>query len=182
MELLVLGLVATIGFASYALWSRAHQTEHTPLLDAPERTVGTLQVGDVVQHLGTDWLVEGVMTFSADGRGARLYRLADGAVVRFLYAEPGDSEPSLLESRPQIAVDGLPEILLCDGCTFHLRSRATAGVVRAGAFDRRAGERVGVAQYCAGMARMLVLHWSDRIDTFVGERVGTNLLELLPGK
>src|SRR5262249_7364950 len=59
MELLVLGLVATIGFASYALWSRA-QTSGGPEggAGAGERSLVNLQVGDVVQHLGSDYLVE----------------------------------------------------------------------------------------------------------------------------
>src|SRR4051812_46655919 len=102
MELLVLGLVASIGFASYAWWSKARAAELSgttpPELEAADRTVGTLQVGDIVQHLGTDWLVEGVLTLSEDGHGTRLYRLADGADERFLFAGHAEPEPALLSA------------------------------------------------------------------------------------
>ena len=86
---MVLGLVATIGFASYALWSKSRQADERPaspppLLDAPERTPQTLQVGDVVQHLGTDYLVEGALAFSDDGRAARLPFIALFAVSSWL--------------------------------------------------------------------------------------------------
>ena len=103
MELLVLGLVAGIGFASYALWHKARKDEGEALaaerkrLMAPaERSPTTIQVGDVVQHLGSDFLVEGVVTFSEDGRGARLYRLFEDGGERFLYAKAGGADPLLL--------------------------------------------------------------------------------------
>src|SRR5439155_376986 len=79
---------------------------------APDRTPSTLQVGDVVQHLGTDYLVEGALTFSEDGRAARLYRLVDGGAERFLYAAAGESDPLLLDAVPGLTVEGAPETLL----------------------------------------------------------------------
>jgi hypothetical protein len=48
--------------------------------------------------------------------------------------------------------------------------------------DRRAGHRVTLAQYAAGAARLLVLHWTDDTDAFVGERVPLHLLDFLPGR
>ncbi|HZS40972.1 MAG TPA: DUF4178 domain-containing protein [Polyangia bacterium] len=188
MELLVLGLVATIGFASYALWSKSRQADETaapppPLLDAPDRTPSTLQVGDVVQHLGTDYVVEGALTFSEDGRAARLFRLVDGGAERFLYASPGEPDPLLLDAAPGLAVEGAPETLVHAGQSFRLRSRAIAAVIRAGAVgERRAGDRIGLYEYAAGAARLVVLSWTDQADAFVGERVASHLLELLPGK
>ena len=89
MELLVLGLVATIGFASYALWSRtqAAAPEGEGDLKRGERTPSNMQVGDIVQHLGTDFLVEGSLTLAeedaAAGPGPRLYRMVDGGVNAF---------------------------------------------------------------------------------------------------
>ena len=32
-----------------------------------ERTLHTIQLGDVVSHLGTDYMVEGMMTLDEDG-------------------------------------------------------------------------------------------------------------------
>jgi hypothetical protein len=196
MELLVLGLVASIGFASYALWSKARSAElpgPPPELESPERTVGTLQVGDVVQHLGIDWLIEGVLTLSEGG--TRLYRLADGATERFLFAAHGDPEPALLSAAPDLAdvVGGAPERFEHAGHFYQLKVRETAAVLREGSLRRDAppgarhatsneGNRVGLAAYAAGALRLIVLHWADHSDAFVGERVPAHLLEFLPGK
>src|SRR3954454_7759805 len=116
MELLVLGLVATIGFASYALWSKTRTTElpaggEPPSLEAAERTTTTLQVGDVVQHLGADYLIEGVLTLSDDGSGARLCRLVQGARERFLPAAPAEPDPALLEPVAGLATEGTPTLI-----------------------------------------------------------------------
>ncbi len=190
MELLVLGLVATIGFASYALWSRARTAEEggiaPPALEAPDRTPANLQVGDVVQHVGTDYLVEGVLTLSEGGpKPARLYRLADGGAERFLYATPAEPDPSLLDAVPALAVDGAPEAVLHGGRSFRLRSRTHASVLRAGAVGESragAGDRVGLLEYATASSRLVVIHWSDRAEAFAGERVPSHLLELLPGR
>ena len=196
MELLVLGLVASIGFASYALWSKARSSEQpprpTPELEPPERTVANLQVGDVVQHLGTDWVVEGVLTLCDAGRGARLYRLVDGAEECFLFAASGppnadEAEPALLRAAPEVAPElaggGPPEELELAGHAYRLKARESASVLRTGAVgERRAGDRVRFASYAAGALRLLLLHWGDHVDAFIGERVPTHLLDLLPGR
>jgi hypothetical protein len=193
MEFLVFGLVATLGVATYALWQKTRAAATLPKsrdqrqLPPPadeERTPATLQVGDIVQHMGTDYLVEGVLTLSEDGRGARLFRLVDGAEERFLYVVP-DGEPVLLRAAPGLVVEGPPAgALVHDGQRFALKARATGTVIRAGAVgERRGGERVAVLEYAgAGAARLLVLDWSDRCEPFAGERVAPHLLEILPGK
>ena len=48
-------------------------------------TALTLQVGDVVEHLDRDYLVEGALLLSESPRAARLCRLIDGSIERFLY-------------------------------------------------------------------------------------------------
>src|SRR4051794_16519780 len=114
MELIVLGLVAGIGVASYALWSRARAAEAPPPppeLDGGERTMATLRVGDIVQHLGTDYVVEGCLQVASEGRGVRLYRLVDGAAERYLFSTVGDPDPVLLAAAPEVSIEGIPEAL-----------------------------------------------------------------------
>jgi hypothetical protein len=184
MELLVLGLVATIGFASYALWQRTRAGE-APTTAPDERTVANLQIGDVVQHLGSDWVVEGVVTLARDsevGGGARLYRLVDGSRERYLFATGGD--PLLLDEVHDLAVDGGSDALEYQGQHFLVREVAQATALRLGTVgDGRGAGRVTLRQFAAtGPARLLLLTWSDHADAFVGERVAAHLLELLPGK
>lgn len=192
MELIVLGLVATIGVASYALWSkaRAEAPPSGPLApksnDAAERTPSTLQVGDVVSHLGTDWVVEGVLALSEDGRAekprGRLMRLADGGAERFLWSSSSESDPAFVAPAP-LAVEGVPAVVQHAGQTFRLTARATVGALRSGAVGPgHAAEHVGLAEYAAGPSRLVVLDWGADSETYVGERVNQQQLELLPAR
>jgi hypothetical protein len=195
MELLVLGLVAGIGFASYALWHKARKDEGDALaverkrLMAPaERSPTTIQVGDVVQHLGSDFLVEGVVTFSEDGRGARLYRLFEDGGERFLYAKAGGSDPLLLAPTtipvPDQSGGEPPENLQHAGGAYRQTSRAQASAIRVGQLGtRKHGDRVRVFEYAGpGPARMLVVDWGDKLEAFAGERVLASALEILPAR
>jgi hypothetical protein len=189
MELIVLGLVAGIGIASYALWSRARASDaplSPPELESGDRTVATLQVGDIVQHLGTDWIVEGCLQLADDSRSLHLYRLVDGAAERYLFVSANEPDPSLLSAAPELRLEGSPESLEHAGQAYTLRARATGNAIRSGVVGTRRqnpfGERMGLVEYAAGALRLVVLHWGDRSDAFLGERVATHLLELLPSK
>jgi hypothetical protein len=182
MELLVLGLVATIGFASYALWSRA-QTAPTDKLLPGERTPANVQVGDVVQHLGSDYLVEGSLTLAeedAGGTAPRLHRLVDGARERYLYV----AAEMLLLDETTVTDATLGDALEHERQHFLVREKVRATALRSGQVGtRRLGGKVVVRLYAAGaVARLLVLEWPDHLDAFQGERVSANLIEVLPGK
>jgi Domain of unknown function (DUF4178) len=184
MELLVLGLVATIGFASYALWSRAQAAPEDRSLE--ERNTSDLRVGDVVQHLGTDFVVEGSLTLAeedaAAGAGPRLYRLADGSRERYLYAAPAGE--LLLLDETALLDPTLSDALEHERQHFRVRELVRATALRHGSVGaRRVGGRVVVRLYAAGAAaRLLVLEWADHLDAFLGERISPTLIEVLPGK
>lgn len=183
MELVVFGLMAGIGFASWAWWARSRAAAAAPpRLAAPERTLATLEPGDIVEHLGTDWLVEGTLALADERRSTRLYRLTDGAVERFLFTTPAEADPALLE-RIDLEIGAAPERLEHQGARFSRSSRASGAVTRAGSFSRKgSGERAIVVAYAAGEKRLVLLEWIDRTEAFLGERVPAHLLELLPGK
>jgi hypothetical protein len=185
MELLVLGLVATIGFASYALWSRSQTGAPDDAERLEERTPSTVEVGDIVQHLGTDFLVEGSLTLAEEeagsGPGSRLHRLVDGGRERFLYVAGGEL---LLLDETTLADATISDALEHDRQHFRVRERVRATALRSGQVgNRRPGGRVVVRLYAAdAAARLLVLEWSDHLDAFQGERVSPNLIDVLPGK
>ncbi len=195
MELLVLGLVAGIGFASYALWHKARRdegdalaAEKKRLLLPAERSPTTIQVGDVVQHLGSDFLVEGVVTFSEDGRGARLYRLFEDGGERFLYAKAGAADPMLLAPTPEALAPGAsgepPESLQHAGFAYRQTARAQASAIRVGQLGaRKHGDRVRVFEYSGpGPSRLLLVDWGDSLEAFAGERILASAIEILPAR
>lgn len=191
MELIVLGLVAGIGFASYALWQKARKDEGEALtherkrLAAPtDRSPLTMQVGDVVQHLGSDFVVEGIVTLSEDGHGARLYRMFDGSGERFLFAKTGGGDPLLLGTAV-VAIDGdPPEALSHGGGAYRLTARMQASAIRVGQLGtRKHGDKVRLFEYAGpGPARLILVDWGERVEAFAGERVLTHSLEILPGR
>jgi hypothetical protein len=188
MELLVLGLLATVGIASYALWSRARTGElqappqRAPALPPADRTPATLQIGDVVQHLGTDYVVEGVLMLSEEARGVRMCKLTDGTSTRFICAAPPEPEPALLELSSE-PVDGAPESLVHQGHTYQIKVRAAGtAIIQGSGFDKRGGQRLSLALYSAGAQRLAVLTWPDATQAFSGERLPLHLIEILPGK
>jgi hypothetical protein len=191
MELLVLGLVAGIGFASYALWHRARKdegearaAERKRLMAPAERSPTTIQVGDVVQHLGSDFLVEGIVTLSEDGRGSRLYRLFDDDGERFLYAKAGGADPLLL-SPAVVPVEGdPPERLVHRGASYRQSARVRASAIRVGQLGtRKHADRVRVFEYAGpGPQRLLMVDWGDRVEAFAGERILASALEILPAR
>lgn len=189
MEVLILGLVAGIGLASYALLRRGRPrpkpSGHALPARAEERTPATIQVGDVVDHLGSDYLVEGVLTLSEEGRGSRLYRMVDGAREVFLYAAAGGGDPLLLTTAAETELVGPPPKLLeHDGESYRLRTTAKAQAIGIGALGRLLiKDRVNALEYTgAGGARILLLKWNGRADLFAGERVSPGLLEIFPGR
>lgn len=188
MEILFLALAATVSFASLVLWSKARQA--TPgerpraLLPSSERTPLTAQIGDIVELLDRDWLVDGAIVLSESPRGARLCRLMDGAEERFLYAGTQQSGEAwilhLLEPTPE----GRAEDLLHEGERLRLESRWRATVLSAGKMGRRIFEaELTVYEYAgAGGRLVLALDGATRNIAFVGERILPHAIEILPGR
>ncbi len=182
MELLFVGFLATMGLASWALFRR---NARPPALPSGERSLHTLQVGDVVQHLGRDYLVEGTLAFGGaqSEEGAHLYRLTDGAKIVYLW-EAGEGDPGLLQRRPNERFDPPTDALELDGALYHRKMTRELTALRSGDVGlRRVGGRVTVRLYAGGDGLLLLLlGWSDTTDAFFGKRVAAHLFDLLPGR
>ncbi len=189
MELLFLGVLATMGFASWALFRRSTQT---PALPSGERTLQTLQVGDVVQHLGRDYLVEGARVSLGANPGAQaeleerahLYRL-DRSTGKIVYLwHTGDADPGFLHARPNDRFDPPTDALELDGTLYHRRATRELTALRSGDIGlRRVGGHVTVRLYASGEGLLLLLlGWGDTTDAFAGKRVAAHLIDLLPGR
>ena len=193
MELILLGLLAGVGVASYALWTRARALREAPpparrlnaAVPAAERTAASLEPEDVVQHFGTDWVVEGVLGLGEDGRGARLSAVTDGSHTRFLFATSPTSDPAFLDPAPELRVEGQPETVRVGTQTFSVTTRGTVAAERRGSILGQRGKgdpRVSYAEYAAGSRRLVVLRWGDEAEIFLGERVPSHQLEILAAR
>lgn len=187
LEFLFLALAASFSAASLVLWSRARRAEAQlppALPPSSERTLLTLQIGDIVEHLDRDYLVEGALLLSEAPRGARLCRLIDGAEERFLYATTGASGDAWLLSEEDVPVEGRPAELEREGEPLRLERTWRASALSAGRLGRRAFEaELAVWEYLGVGGRLaLLLDGPARSFTFVGERLLPHAVEILPGR
>jgi|GEM_PF-6302648 len=192
MELILLGLLAGVGVASYALWTRARALREAPppprrleTVPAGERTAASLEPEDVVQHFGTDWVVEGVIGLGEDGRGARLSAVTDGSHTRYLFASNSAADPAFLDPAPELRIEGQPETVRVGTQTFAVTTRGTVAAERRGTILGQRGKgdpRVSYAEYASGSRRLVMLRWGEDAEIFLGERIPSHQLEILAAK
>ena len=207
MGLIFVGLVAGASYLSYRFWRRRRALRppgelsgpRVPALPAAHRDgdLRSLAPGDIVTHVTTDYLVEGSLILDDDGRATRLYRLSDGAAVRWLCVRPGDAEPLLLDhvARPEgllPAAAHVPEHLVMAGAPYRLAARVRTTVRRSGhtglpgappgstaAFDD-GPERAWLLDYAGvGARRLIAVAWPEHTEAFTGERVPRPMIEIL---
>ena len=192
MEIIVLGVVAGLSFLSYSLWKRSRseglkdallEERQQQRLASAEPNLHALRPGDVVTHLTTDYVIEGVLTLDDDGRVTRLYKMADAGRIRWLGVRAGVDEPLFLDEVKGLPIDGsAPDQLTWDGSPYRLSARASARVGLSGSIGERAtAERVWLYDYAGvGTRRIVAVGWSDHSAAFAGEPVSRTLLEILP--
>jgi hypothetical protein len=186
LELLFLALAASVSTASFVLWSRSrrHREAQVPALSSGDRTALTLQIGDVVEHLDRDYLVEGALLLSETPRAARLCRLIDGATERFLYATTHTEGDAWLLAPVDRAPESRAEEVSHGGERMRLDRRWRAAALGAGKIGPHSFDaEIEVFEYVAPTGRvLLVLDGSGRVNAFGGERLLPHVLEFLPGR
>jgi hypothetical protein len=168
MELLLLGLVAGIGVISYSLLQRERTFSRPRPL---ERTLATLQVGDVVQCVGGDYLVEAAFLLMDEGRAGRLYRLTEGRQELFLFLSVPSAEPLLLERSSVPVPEGRPPSLESGGERYRLFARHRRAVLGVGDMRLGAGrDHVTILEYAgAASGRLLLFDWEgEKFDLLEG--------------
>jgi hypothetical protein len=188
MLMFTIFMVAGIGVASLVLWQK-ERTQKGPLAEEPrsqERTLKTLRLGDVVQHLGKDYLVEGKLTYNEDGFIWHEYMLVDRTDVRWLAVEQDDRLiVALYQQVP--ATDLLlgaspPETVSYQGIQYRLDERGSANMTRQGEVGQRNAERCRYFDYVGQGGRLLsVEYWGETPEVCVGEEIREASLEILPG-
>jgi hypothetical protein len=160
-----------------------------------ERTLSELRVGDVVQHEGRDFLVEGTIHYDEDGHRWVAGRLVDGAEIRWLVVgmeRVGAGSLRLLASDEGLEISGYPpEAIVHAGHRFVLEKRGTATVKTAGEAgvpppDRSlAPESVVRCRWwryeTAGRDCLVVEQWSGAFRALRGVTVVDTEIELIPG-
>jgi hypothetical protein len=153
-------------------------------LPPQERTVFTLEVGDIVQYMGTDWVVEGRLDYQVGEYIWYEYLLQDGERIHWLSVDEDDRvEVALLEPTNQLDFSGTPpKQLTFAGETYQCVDSGIASMTRIGTTLHRGAERCRYFDYEGSNPNVLSIEeWDGRMEVTVGQRINPRMLTLLPG-
>lgn len=183
-----IGVIAIAVIGGYLLIRQNRNTLRptpiTPELAPLERTVFSLQIGDIVQYLDTDWFVEGKLTYNSSGYTWLEYLLQDQDRIRWLSVEEDDQvEVSFLEPVQGLDIPGTPpNSLPYNGVTYQLDESGTAQMTREGSTLNRQGEFCHYYDYQGPSGeRLSIEDWGDEREVTQGKRIRPSALTLLPG-
>lgn len=162
---------------------------------AVERGSRDMRPGDVMQHGGRDWLVEGVLHYDEDGHRWVAGRLVDVDEVRWLVVgmdRAGATGARLLADDKEIEVGGYPpEVLVVGDKRYPLERRGTATVKITGDAGSLPGTRDLAPEsvlrcrwwryQAAGPDTILVEQWGGDFRALRGAAVPDGDLDLMPG-
>jgi hypothetical protein len=168
----------------------APSSSQNPLL---ERTIRDVRVDDVIQHGGTDYLVEGIIQYDEDGHTWRAARILDGGKVKWMMVglERGPAlTVRLLTAAADVDLTAYPpDTLERADVTYKVAQKGTATVTTQGNVSDIPGTKglaAGAALRCrwwrysaAGEKALLIEQWGDSYRALVGETVPSDDVELL---
>lgn len=143
-----------------------------------------MQIGDIVQYLSQDWVVEGKLIYQEEGFSWLEYMLQDGDNIRWLSVEEDDwVTVSLLTSVTNLEVSGTPpQEIVYEGIPYRCVESGTAAMSREGNPRRPNVERCRYFDYEGPDKRVLSIEdWSGDIEVTVGTIIAPKSLTILPG-
>lgn len=177
----LLALVAVIVQHQHA----ALPTQPPPIANLPlRRGLFTLQLGDIVQYDGADWVVEGRLTFEEDGDTWLDYMLQDQDTIRWLSVEEGDRvEVYWMQAVTDLEVsDYPPQHLTYQDNRYRCQESGTARMTQAGTRLKKPTEICHYYDYIGPNDEVLsVENWGGDVEITIGHRIRPSALTLLPG-
>jgi hypothetical protein len=183
---IVIGLlVIAIGVG---LWLSSRR--QTPRTRESSRNLSTppsifeLRIGDIVQYMGRDWVVEGKLVYDEEGFTWLEYMLQDGDDIRWLSVEEDDwVTVALLTPVNNLDVSTTPpQELTYDGDTYHRKESGTATMRREGNPRRPNAEQCRYFDYEGPNKKVLsVEDWNGDIEVTAGSIIPPTTMTLLPG-
>lgn len=186
----LLWLLIIVVVVAFGIWlwrvSKQSATPTTGREVMGQPTLFDLQVGDIVQYSGTDWVVEGKLTYNDDGFIWLEYMLQDGDNLCWLSVEEDDRvEVAITETTRSLDVRETPppEFLVFEGESYRCIESGTARMTREGRLNRPDGEQCRYYDYEGPANKVLsVEDWGGEIEVSVGESIRPTSVTLLPGE
>lgn len=186
-----LTLLALIVIIILAVYLFLRQRRDTPTTDpeennAPEnRTIFNLQLGDIVEYYGRDWVVEGKLIYDEQGFTWIEYLLQDQQDIRWLSVEEDDHvELSWLQPTRNLDIPRTPpNPLTFEEETYHCVDSGVARMQREGSVLNRQAEQCRYFDYESEDGKLLsVEDWNGEIEVTYGESINPGELNIFPGE
>ncbi len=189
MTLLIwLGVIVIVAGGAYLLVLQQRGTlpgSKPKELPSLKRNVFNLQIGDIVQHMGIDWVVEGKLTYTVDEYFWCEYMLQDDDEIRWLSVDEDDTvEVALLEASDRLDVSQTPpprQLNFADE-NYKCVDSGVASMTREGTVQRRTASRCQYFDYDGSGNKVLSIEvWDGETEVTVGHRINPRSLTILPG-
>lgn len=183
---LLIIFVGTVGVVLFVLQQQGKLLTGSNRKELPSlhRTVFNIQIGDIVQHMGIDWVVEGHLTYTVGEFTWSEYMLQDGDRINWLSVEEDDRvEVALLEPTNQLDIsEEPPKQLNFAGETFRCVDSGTARMTRKGTIKKPVASRCKYFDYEGSNNKLLSVEiWDGEVEVTVGELINPRSLLILPG-
>ncbi len=188
-QLVWLGIIIIVAVGVYLLvlqqrggLSSGSKHKQLPSL---KRNIFNLQIGDIVQHMGIDWVVEGKLTYRVGEYSWFEYMLQDNNEIRWLSVDEDDTvEVALLETTNQLDVSQSPpsQLTFADE-NYKCVDSGVASMTREGTVQRRTAQTCKYFDYEGynGDKVLSIEIWDGEIEVTVGYRINPRSLTILPG-
>lgn len=186
LTLLIIIAVIIVGVYLVLRQRGESQSANTEENNAPEhRTIFNLQLGDIVEHYGRDWIVEGKLIYEEDGFTWMEYLLQDQQEIRWLSVEEDDRvELSWLQSTRSLDIPrNPPNPVTFEGETYHCVDSGVANMKREGATLNRQAEQCRYFDYEGDNGKVLsVEDWNGEIEVAYGQTINSGDISIFPGE
>lgn len=190
MTLLIwLGVIVIVAGGAYllVLQQRDALPGSKPKKELPslKRNIFNLQIGDIVQHMGIDWVIEGKLTYTVDEYSWFEYMLQDNNEIRWLSVDEDDMvEVALLEATDRLDISETPppkKLTFADE-NYKCVDSGVASMTREGTVQRRKASRCQYFDYEGSNDKVLSIElWDGETEVTVGNKINPRSLTILPG-
>jgi hypothetical protein len=147
--------------------------------------VRSLRLGDVVNHDGGDFIVEGTLRLEQDGFRWEEHRLVDGERSRWLSVEDDEGLEVVVWNRsPAAGLDPGPGTIAHEGVEYALLERGHASFTAEGSTATAPSGRMEYVEYAAGDRRLAFERYGADAEweLGVGAVISEHALDIYPAR
>ena len=177
-------LVVAITFFLITRQPQLQGVSNQELIASGERTLFTIQVGDIISYEGYDWSVEGRVIYDASGYNWIEYLLLNGTETRWLSVEQDD----LIEVLWFQPINSLnvntnpPQELNFNGNLYKCIESGNATIKREGNTQNKQKSICTYYDYEGENNQVLAIEiWGNEIEVMAGKKINPRSFDILPG-